>query len=103
MDINKFKSVAVRKADYDTLQGLCNQKFRSPASMISKLVNQYVEYQALKNKMDIVDYKKHILKMDPKLIVIKENNVRTVEDRVKKNGRATSVKRRITRKIKRRK
>ena len=51
MDINKFKSVAVRKADYDTLQGLCNQKFRSPASMISKLVNQYVEYQALKNKI----------------------------------------------------
>ena len=50
MDINKFKSVAVRKPDYDVLQGLCNQKFRSPASMISKLVNEYVEYQASKNK-----------------------------------------------------
>ena len=47
MDINKFKSVAVRKADYDTLQGLCNHKFRSPASMIAKLVNEYVEYQAM--------------------------------------------------------
>jgi hypothetical protein len=53
MDINKFKSVAVRKPDYDVLQGLCNQKFRSPASMISKLVNEYVEYQAMKNKFTI--------------------------------------------------
>ena len=64
MDINKFKSVAVRKADYDILQGLCNQKFRSPASMISKLVNEYVEYQALKNKMTITEYKELILKME---------------------------------------
>jgi hypothetical protein len=64
MDINKFKSVAVRKADYDILQGLCNQKFRSPASMISKLVNQYVEYQAMKNKFTIPEYKKLILKLD---------------------------------------
>ena len=68
MDINKFKSVAVRKADYDILQGLCNQKFRSPASMISKLVNEYVEYQALKNKMTTIEYKEHILKMDKNLI-----------------------------------
>ena len=68
MDINKFKSVAVRKPDYDVLQGLCNQKFRSPASMISKLVNEYVEYQALKNKMTITEYKQHILKMDKNLI-----------------------------------
>ena len=51
MDINKFKSVAVRKPDYQLLQGLCTEKFRSPASMISKLVNEYVEYQAGKNKM----------------------------------------------------
>jgi len=68
MDINKFKSVAVRKPDYDVLQGLCNQKFRSPASMISKLVNEYVEFQALKNKMTTVEYKEHILKMDKSLI-----------------------------------
>ena len=68
MDINKFKSVAVRKADYDTLQGLCSHKFRSPASMISKLVNEYVEYQAMKNKFSIPEYKKLVLKMDPKLI-----------------------------------
>ena len=61
MDINKFKSVAVRKPDYDVLQGLCNQKFRSPASMISKLVNEYVEYQASKKKMSVKKYKEEIL------------------------------------------
>ena len=70
MDINKFKSVAVRKPDYDILQGLCNQKFRSPASMISKLVNEYVGFQATKNKMSIKQYKEEIL------------DVRTMENRV---------------------
>jgi hypothetical protein len=61
MDINKFKSVAVRKPDYDLLQGLCNAKFRSPASMISKLVNEYCEFQAGKNKMTVESYKQKIL------------------------------------------
>jgi hypothetical protein len=61
MDINKFKSVAVRKPDYDLLQGLCNAKFRSPASMISKLVNEYCEFQAAKNKMTVETYKQKIL------------------------------------------
>ena len=77
MDINKFKSVAVRKPDYDVLQGLCNQKFRSPASMISKLVNEYVEFQALKNKMTTVEYKEHILKMDKSLIGKEDLNGRS--------------------------
>jgi|TARA_R100000081_G_C4720411_1_gene117736 hypothetical protein len=61
MDINKFKSVAVRKPDYDLLQGLCSAKFRSPASMISKLVNEYCEFQAAKNKMTVETYKQKIL------------------------------------------
>lgn len=75
MDINKFKSVAVRKPDYDLLQGLCNQKFRSPASMISKLVNEYVEYQAGKKRMKVEEYKKEIL------------HVRTMENGTTKVGR----------------
>ena len=83
MDTNKFKSVAVRKPDYDVLQGLCNQKFRSPASMISKLVNEYVGFQATKNKMSIKQYKEEIL------------DVRTMENRVG----ATKLK--VTRKGKR--
>ena len=53
MDINKFKSVAVRKPRLQLLQGLCNEKFRSPASMISKLVNEYVGFQAKKKNMSV--------------------------------------------------
>jgi phosphomevalonate kinase len=79
MDINKFKSVAVRKPDYDVLQGLCNHKFRSPASMISKLVNEYVEYQAMKNKFSIPEYKELVLKMDPKLIKKEDTDGRSIK------------------------
>ena len=61
MDIDKFKSVAVRKPDYELLKGLCNEKFRSPASMISKLVNEYVEYQAKKKNLSTDKYIKEIL------------------------------------------
>jgi|TARA_R100000654_G_scaffold5584_1_gene15530 hypothetical protein len=66
MDINKFKSVAVRKPDYQLLQGLCTEKFRSPASMISKLVNEYVGYQAKKKNMSVDAYIKQILKPNGK-------------------------------------
>ena len=51
----------VRKPDYQLLKGLCTEKFRSPASMISKLVNNYVEYQAKKKNMSVDAYKKQIL------------------------------------------
>ena len=82
MDINKFKSVAVRKPDYDLLQGLCSAKFRSPASMISKLVNEYVEYQAGKNKMTVQTYKQKILVNQRP--TKEELNVRTMERGTKK-------------------
>ena len=103
MDINKFKSVAVRKPDYDVLQGLCNQKFRSPASMISKLVNEYVEYQALKNKMTTIEYKEHILKMDKNLIGKENLNVRTMENRTRATKLKVTKTRRRKQKINRRK
>jgi len=51
MDINTWKSVAVRKTDYDILKGLCKDKFRAPASMISKLIHDYVEYLAKREKI----------------------------------------------------
>jgi len=49
------------------LQGLCTEKFRSPASMISKLVNEYVGYQAKKKNMSVEAYKKQILKPNGKV------------------------------------
>ena len=77
MDINKFKSVAVRKPDYDLLQGLCNKKFRSPASMISKLVREYVQYQAKKNKMSVNAYCVDQLNVGVDSIVKEELNGRS--------------------------
>ena len=56
MDINKWKSVAVRKTDYDILKGLCKDKFRAPASMISKLIHDYVEYLAKREKISVDKY-----------------------------------------------
>ena len=39
MDINKWKSVAIKKYDYDLLKGLCKDKFRAPGAMISKILS----------------------------------------------------------------
>lgn len=61
MDINKWKSVAVRKSDYDILKGLCKDKFRAPASMISKLINDYVEYLAKREKVSVDKLKAKLL------------------------------------------
>ena len=56
MDTTRWKSVAVRAEDYFLLKGLCEEKFRAPGSMISKLVHEYVEFQAKKNKLDVNQY-----------------------------------------------
>jgi len=61
MDINKFKSVAVRKPDYDILKALCDAKFRSPASMISKMLHEYVDIRAKKTKQPKDKYLKTLL------------------------------------------
>ena len=61
MDTTRWKSVAVRAEDYFLLKGLCEEKFRAPGSMISKLVHEYVEFQAKKNKLDVSKYKKKLM------------------------------------------
>ena len=93
MDINKFKSVAVRKPDYDLLQGLCNKKFRSPASMISKLVREYVQYQAKKNKMSVNAYCVDELNVGVNVIVKEELDGR--------NSKAKSNDSKVRKKLKR--
>ena len=50
MDINKWKSVAIPATDYKILKSLCKSKFRATGAMISKLLNDYVEHHAKKNK-----------------------------------------------------
>jgi hypothetical protein len=61
MDINKWKSVAVRKDTHTILIALCNETERNPARMISKLVNDYVTYQAEKKKISKDAFMKKLL------------------------------------------
>ena len=41
MDITKWKSVAVRLEDYHKLKKICNETYRAPAAMISKLLYDF--------------------------------------------------------------
>ena len=61
MDINKWKSVAIPKKDYDLLKGLCKKKFRAPGAMISKILNDYVEHQAKKEKVSLDTFRTKLL------------------------------------------
>ena len=61
MDISKWKSVAVTKETHTLLTALCNEKERNPARMISKLVKDYVEYQAKKKGMTTEKYYSFLL------------------------------------------
>jgi hypothetical protein len=36
MDLNRWKSVAVKKEDYSLLKKICEDKYRAPGAMISK-------------------------------------------------------------------
>ena len=64
MDINKWKSVAIPANDYKILKSLCKSKFRAPGAMVSKLLNDYVEHQAKKNKITVENFKKKLLNGD---------------------------------------
>ena len=61
MDINKWKSVAVKKETHTMLTALCTIKEINPARMISKLVNDYIEFQAKKAKKTVDSFKKELL------------------------------------------
>ena len=61
MDINKWKSVAIASKDYKILKALCKSKFRAPGAMVSKLLNDYVEHQAKKNKTTVENFRKKLL------------------------------------------
>jgi hypothetical protein len=62
MDIDKWKSVAVKKDTHTLLTALCNEKERNPARMISKLVKDYAEFQAKKKGMPAEKYIETLLK-----------------------------------------
>ena len=57
MDINKWKSVAIKKEDYLLLKGLCKDKFRAPGAMISKILSDYIDHQARKLRIPNASYR----------------------------------------------
>ena len=61
MDINKWKSVAIKKEDYLILKALCKEKFRAPGGMISKILNDYVDHQAKKAKIAAAVFRNKLL------------------------------------------
>tara|TARA_R110002126_G_scaffold282312_1_gene430612 strand:+ start:229 stop:447 length:219 start_codon:yes stop_codon:yes gene_type:complete len=61
MDINKWKSVAVKKETHTNLTALCNEKERNPARMISKLVNDYITFQAKKKSISREKYLSNLM------------------------------------------
>ena len=64
MDIDKWKSVAVKKQDYTLLKAICKDKFRAPGAMISKLISNHIAYEAKKTKTTVEDVKKKLLNGD---------------------------------------
>lgn len=56
MDINKWKSVAVKKETHTLLTALCDETERNPARMITKLVKDYVAFEAKKHKKSTDKY-----------------------------------------------
>ena len=61
MDINKWKSVAIKKEDYLLLKKICENKYRAPGAMISKLIHNHIEYEAKKNKTSVENFRKKLL------------------------------------------
>ena len=61
MDINKWKSVAIKKEDYLLLKGLFKDKFRAPGGMISKILSDYIDHQAKKLKIPNASYRTKLL------------------------------------------
>ena len=61
MDYTKWKSVAVKKDKYEIIKALCDKKYRAPAAFIAKLVDEYISFQASKNKQTVEVYVKNLL------------------------------------------
>jgi len=66
MDINKWKSMDIKKNKWLALKGLCSEKFRAPASMWEKIFDDYVAYQAKKKGISKDKYMDELIKKGQK-------------------------------------
>ena len=62
MDVNKWKSVAVRKKSHTLLQALCLKEYRKPAEYIVLLIDKEVVRRAKDRGMTAEAYEAKIMK-----------------------------------------
>ena len=62
MDVNKWKSVAVRKKSHTLLQALCLKEYRKPAEYIEVLIDKEVVRRAKDRGMTAEAYEAKIMK-----------------------------------------
>ena len=62
MDVNKWKSVAVRKKSHRLLQALCLKEYRKPAEYIELLIDKEVVRRAKDRGMTAEAYEAKIMK-----------------------------------------
>ena len=81
MDINKWKSVAVRKKSHTLLQALCLKEYRKPAEYIELLIDKEVARRAKERGMTQEAYLNKIMKDSEychrKNIISKSDVIRT--------------------------
>ena len=63
MDLTKWKTVAIRIEDFYLLKGICEKKYRKPASMISKLIHDYCVHMSKKEQVKL-EVLKEMLSID---------------------------------------
>ena len=73
-DISRYKSVAIQRDTVALLKKVAKKQYRSQNAMISKLVIDFVEYQAEKKGMSLDDY------------LTKELEYRKIENRLSANS-----------------
>jgi hypothetical protein len=61
MDTTKWTSVAIRKEKHAILKAICGKKYRAPAAMIEKFIDDYCDYQSKKQKLNKEEYVKGLL------------------------------------------
>ena len=61
MDVNKWKSVAVRKKSHTLLQALCLKEYRKPAEYIELLIDKEVVRRAKDRGMSADAYEAKIM------------------------------------------
>ena len=80
MNIQKHKSVAVRKEDHETLTALCGKEHRGPAQYMSLLIKKEIERRARLKKMTPEAYRTKIMKCRGNHYVLKEGLDKSKKD-----------------------